>query len=66
MIIETSLCEPSIKSCNGHHYNDFGHEPFNVYVEWNGTMFSVIFGSFHVSTSHKNKLMCHTLKTFEI
>jgi hypothetical protein len=47
------MCSPSIGSLNGHHYNNFGHQPLDISIEWSGTHSFVIFVSFHVSTSYR-------------
>jgi hypothetical protein len=48
LMIEIDLAEPGIGSNSGHHYDNYGHCPIDIYVEWNGTMSFVIFVSFSV------------------
>jgi hypothetical protein len=48
MIIGIGLCEPSIRSINGFHYNNYGCGPFYIFVQLNETMSYVISMSFHV------------------
>jgi hypothetical protein len=45
MIIGIGLCKPNIGSF---HYNNYGHGPLYIFVQWNGTMSFVIYVSFHV------------------
>jgi hypothetical protein len=42
MIIGIGSCEPSIESINGFHYNNYRYRPLYIFVQWNGTMSSVI------------------------
>jgi len=48
MIIGIGLCEPSIGSINGFHYNNYGGGSLYIFAQWNGTMSFVIYVSFHV------------------
>jgi hypothetical protein len=66
MIIKINLFEPSIGSISDHHYNYSRYGPLDILVEWNGTMFLVIFMFLRVSTSYMNELVFCTLKTFKI
>jgi hypothetical protein len=48
MMIEIDSAELGIGSNNVHHYDNYGHCPIDIFVEWNGIMSFVIFVSFSV------------------
>jgi hypothetical protein len=43
MIIKIGLAKLGIGSNSGCHYDNSRHHPLDIFVEWNGTMFFVVF-----------------------
>ncbi len=64
-MIEIDSAELGIGSNNVHHYDNYGHCPIDIFVEWNGIMSFVIFVSFSVWNSYRIEFVSCNSKIFK-